>query len=572
MLELHERLLRGVRDAAWTPGEFRAGQNWIGPPGSTIETAVYVPPPTPEMRAALSEWDRFLGERAGLPPLVQCALMHERFEAIHPFLEGNGRLGRLLITLFLIERGRLAHPLLYPSAYIEAHRDEYYGLLQAVRTDGAWEPWLLFFLDAIRETAERASEQVHALMALREQYRWKVSGHARRLVDDLFRTPFVTVPEAQQALGVSNATARKAVRELQEWGMLEELAARRWPRAYIARPILDAIQAPLEDLRLTSEAEAKGAPLKTGTDLEEPPEKPAERHMAEAMALIDEARRYGVQVRLMGGLAVRRYCTDLGFMDREYSDIDLVGLSVQNRELHEVFTRLGYTENRPVTEATGAGQLQYVKVEVLEDAGGAYRIGAGHGDERPAPLVDHVDLFMDVMRMDHDLDVRDRLLVDDYAISPADAFIGKLQIGRINEKDAHDVIALLKDVPLRQADDETLHLPPLRRRHVRGRLGALSGRADQHRRRPGDGRRLRPGRGGDGSRATVASRRSARPSRPRRSRWAGGSAPGSASGSPGGAASRTRTARTSSPPSGTGGATSADGRDACEPHAGREPE
>ena len=461
VLELHERLLRGVRDASWTPGEFRSGQSWIGPPGSTIATAVYVPPPADEMHAALADWDRFLGQRTGLPPLVQCALMHERFETIHPFLEGNGRLGRLLITLFLIERGRLSHPLLYPSAYIDAHRDQYYGLLQAVRTDGAWEPWLLFFADAVRETAERASAQVRALMALREQYRWKVSGHARELVDDLFRTPFVTVPEAQQTLGVSNATARKAVRELQEWGMLEELAARRWPRAYIARPILDAMQAPLEDLRLTSEAKPKAAPLKSGTDVEEPPEKPAERHMAEAMALIDEARRFGVQVRLMGGLAVRRYCTDLVFMDREYSDIDLVGLSLQNRGLHDIFTRLGYAENRLVTEATGAGQLQYVKTDVLEGAG-AYRIGAGHGGDAPAagaasadaPLVDHVDVFLDVMRMDHDLDVRDRLLIDDYAISPADAFIGKLQIGRLNAKDAHDVIALVKDVPLRRTDDE----------------------------------------------------------------------------------------------------------------------
>ena len=462
VLELHERLLRGVRDAAWTPGEFRTGQSWIGPPGSTIEAAVYVPPPVTEMGAALAEWDRFLSVRTGLPPLVQCALVHERFETIHPFLEGNGRLGRLLITLFLIERGRLSHPLLYPSAYIEAHRDQYYGLLQAVRTDGAWDPWLHFFADAVRETAERASEQVRALMALREQYRWKVSGHARELVDDLFRTPFVTVPEAQQTLGVSNATARKAVRELQEWGMLEELAARRWPRAYIARPILDAMQAPLEDLRLTSAAKPKAPPLKSGTDLEEPPEKPAERHMAEAMALIDEARRFGVQVRLMGGLAVRRYCADLVFMDREYSDIDLVGLSLQNRGLHEVLTRLGYAENRLVTEATGAGQLQYVKTDVLQGAG-AYRIGAAHGSEAapeggPAsvegPLVDHVDLFMDVMRMDHDLDVRDRLLIDDYAISPADAFIGKLQIGRLNAKDAHDVIALVKDVPLRRTDDE----------------------------------------------------------------------------------------------------------------------
>jgi Fic family protein len=441
VLELHERLLRGVRDASWTPGELRSGQNWVGPPGSTLETAVFVPPPVPEMHVALAEWDAFLSRRVGLPPLVQCALMHEHFEAIHPFQEGNGRLGRLLITLFLIERGRLSHPLLHPSAYIDAHRDEYYERLQAVRTDGAWEPWLVFFCDAVRESAERACEQARALMSLREQYRWKVSGHARELVDDLFRTPFVTVPEAQMTLGVSNATARKAVRELQEWGMLEELAARRWPRAYIARPILDAMQAPLEDLRLTSEAKPKGALLKSATDVEEPPERPAERHMAEAMAFIDEARRLGVQVRLMGGLAVRRYCTDLVFMDREYSDIDLVGLSLQNRGLHEVFQRLGYAENRAVTEATGAGQLQYVKTQMLQ----------GAGDDL---LVDHVDVFLDVMRMDHDLDVRERLLIDDYAISPADAFIGKLQIGRLNVKDAHDVIALVKDVPLRTADDE----------------------------------------------------------------------------------------------------------------------
>ena len=281
--------------------------------------------------------------------------------------------------------------------------------------------------------------------------------------------------------------------------------------------------------------------------------------MAEAMALIDEARRWGVQVRLMGGLAVRRYCADLGFMDREYSDIDLVGLSVQNRELHEVFTRLGYAENRVVTEATGAGQLQYVKAEVLEGAGGAYRIGAGHGDDRPAPLVDHVDLFMDVMRMDHDLDVRDRLLVDDYAISPADAFIGKLQIGRINQKDAHDVIALVKDVPLRQADDEpSIGLPYVAEtcasdwglcQDVLANLDVVLQMVDDY------GLDEEETRG-----CTAAWRRCARPSRRRRSRWAGGSAPGWASAWPGGAPSRTPRARRSSRRSGTGGATSAERR------------
>jgi Fic family protein len=456
VLEIHERLLQGVRGASWTPGELRSGQCWVGPPGSSIATAVYVPPPVPEMHAALTEWDRFLEREDGLPPLIQCALVHAQFEAIHPFLEGNGRLGRLLITLFLIERGRLSQPLLYPSAYLEAHRQQYYALLQRIWTHGEWEPWLLFFCEAVRETAVRAAEQVRALMKLRQTYRSKVSGHARRLVDDLFRTPFVTVPEAQQSLSVSNGTARKAVRELQEWGMLEELAAHRWPRAYIARPILDAMQGPLESLRLASEANPESAPLKSVTDLDEAPERPADLLMAEAMQIIDEARRYGVQIRLMGGLSVRRYCTDLGFMDREYSDIDFVGLSVQNREVHEVFTRLGYAENQFVTQSTGAGQLQYIKKEVLRASGGRYRIGDSSGrGAGPAPLVDHIDLFMDVMRMDHDLDVRGRLLVDDYAISPADAFIGKMQIGKVNQKDAHDVIALLKDVPLRRSDDET---------------------------------------------------------------------------------------------------------------------
>jgi hypothetical protein len=275
-------------------------------------------------------------------------------------------------------------------------------------------------------------------------------------VDDLFRTPFVTVPEAQQTLGVSNATARKAVRELQEWGMLEELAARRWPRAYIARPILDAMQAPLEDLRVTAGAGPEVAPLKSASDLEEPPERPAERHMAAAMALIDEARRFGVQVRLMGGLAVRRYCTDLDFMDREYSDIDYVGLGDQKKEIHAVFESLDYTENRYVTQSTDSSQLQYIKNEALEgmkaEAEAAAQ-GVHHAYE--PPLVDHIDIFLDVMRMDHDLDVSERLEIDDYAISPADAFIAKMQIGKINQKDVHDVVALVKDVPLRDVDDDT---------------------------------------------------------------------------------------------------------------------
>ncbi len=131
--ELHARLMKGVRGERATPGEFRRSQNWIGPRGSTPATAAYVPPPPASMLDSLADWEQFLHERDELPDLVQCALMHEQFEAIHPFLDGNGRVGRLLITLFLIERGRLSQPLLYLSAYIEARRQDYYDLLQRCR-------------------------------------------------------------------------------------------------------------------------------------------------------------------------------------------------------------------------------------------------------------------------------------------------------------------------------------------------------------------------------------------------------------------------------------------------------
>ena len=453
--ELHERLLRGAREAAWTPGEFRTTQSWVGPPGSTIETAVFVPPPVPEMHAALAEWGRFLRETDTVPDLVQCAMIHQQFEAIHPFLRGNGRIGRLLITLFLVERRRLSHPLLYLSAYFEAHRAEYYDLLQRVRTQGEWMPWLHFFVTGVRETAERAVEQARTLTRMRRGYRAHTKGHAYRLVDELFRTPYVTVPEAQRALGVSNPTARKAVRELEAVGLLEELTKKRWPRAYLARPILDAIQEPLEGLRRKSEAAPKRSPLKSATDRAEPEPTKGELMMDEALRIVDAARQAGVQVRLIGGLAVRRHCRDIGFMDREHSDIDLIGLSEQSRQLHDVFLALGYAENRYVTQATSANQLQYVKLEASLES----RTHVGKRPHQVAPvrsasLVDHVDIFMDVMRMDHDLDVHERLDIDEYAISPADTLIAKLQIGKINEKDVHDVIAMLKDLPLHEADDD----------------------------------------------------------------------------------------------------------------------
>jgi Fic family protein len=245
--ELHEKLMRGVRGDQATPGEFRRSQNWIGPQGSTPLTAPYVPPPVSELMPALGDWETFLHQRDPLPDLLQCALMHEQFEAIHPFLDGNGRVGRLLITLFLVERQRLTHPLLYLSAFIEAHRQEYYDLLQRVRTHGDWNTWLRWFLRGVDVTARDAAQRASELMAMRERYRAQVAAKATavRLLDALFVNPYVSVRRAAQVLGCTSPTAAKAIEELESRGILAESTGRQWGRMYLAKPILELLQAPL---------------------------------------------------------------------------------------------------------------------------------------------------------------------------------------------------------------------------------------------------------------------------------------------------------------------------------------
>lgn len=242
--ELHERLMRGVRGDRATPGEFRRSQNWIGSYGSTPDTASYVPPPVEELQACLDSWEKFLHQRDRIPDLVQCALMHEQFEAIHPFLDGNGRVGRLLITLFLIERNRLSQPLLYLSAYIERHRNAYYELLQSVRTRGDWRSWILYFLWGVAEISNEAVERSGRLMVLREKLRNRIAGkrNAVRLLEKLFENPYVTVAGAAKLLGVTNPTARQAVRHLQAAGVLSETSGREWGRLYLARPILKILE------------------------------------------------------------------------------------------------------------------------------------------------------------------------------------------------------------------------------------------------------------------------------------------------------------------------------------------
>ena len=243
--ELHAVLMQGVRGEHATPGEFRRSQNWIGPPGSTLTTASYIPPPVEEMKGCIAAWERFVNERGRMPDLIQCALMHENFEAIHPFIDGNGRVGRLLITLFLMERGRLSTPLLYLSSYIERepNRQTYYELLQRIRTHGDWGAWLEYFLTAVRETASSARRQGDALLALRDRYRAGLQNkhRAAALLDKLFINPYVTAPRAADLLGVTPPTALRSIQELVKAGILAQREGKSRARQWEAAPILRVI-------------------------------------------------------------------------------------------------------------------------------------------------------------------------------------------------------------------------------------------------------------------------------------------------------------------------------------------
>ena len=241
--EIHGKLMAGMRGDKATPGEFRKSQNWIGPAGSNLMNAPYVPPPVEEMTGLLADWERYLHVRDRTPDLIQCAIMHEQFEAIHPFLDGNGRVGRLMITLFLIERGRLSQPLLYLSDFVERHRSDYYDLLQRVRTHAEWIPWLRYFLTGVEETARDAAKRARRLLELREAMMRQTE---RALVDQLFVNPYITISKAAGVLGVSQPTATKVLKKLEAGGVLKETTRRNWGKVYLAKGVLAAIETPAE--------------------------------------------------------------------------------------------------------------------------------------------------------------------------------------------------------------------------------------------------------------------------------------------------------------------------------------
>ena len=247
--EIHERLMDGVRGSHITPGELRRSQNWIGPPGCTLNTATYVPPPVAEMNQCLSAWEKYLHSPATQPPLIQCALMHYQFEAIHPFVDGNGRVGRLLITFFLCERKHLSQPLLYLSAFFEKYRDEYYRRLLSVSREGDWRGWVEYFLRGVAVQAKEALSGANRIINLHTEYRAKLGTRrvpqaAVKLVDHLFTNPVVSVSQLAKDWKMSFPTVNIGVQKLLKVGILKEVTGRRRNRLFFAPKLMKLIMLP----------------------------------------------------------------------------------------------------------------------------------------------------------------------------------------------------------------------------------------------------------------------------------------------------------------------------------------
>ncbi|MBN8870492.1 MAG: Fic family protein [Solirubrobacterales bacterium] len=256
--EIHAELLDGGRGSTATPGDFRKTQNWIGPQGATLSTATFVPPSVPEMNNALDAFEKFLHQPQELPTLIEVGLAHAQFETIHPFLDGNGRVGRLLVTLLLVERGVLARPLLYLSHYFKLHRLEYYDRLMAVRLEGDWEGWIKFFLEGVSTTAQEATLTAKRIFELRERHRQMIldqnmGQHALTLLSDLFRRPIIDVKRAAEIMGTSFATANGVVAKMETIGILRETTGQKRFRKYRYEPYVELFEDGGEDSTVPAE-------------------------------------------------------------------------------------------------------------------------------------------------------------------------------------------------------------------------------------------------------------------------------------------------------------------------------
>lgn len=236
--EIHEILLEDARGKEKTPGDFRKSQNWIGSPGSTLATASFVPPPPKEAVDAMGELELYLHKGSELPLLIDCALMHYQFETIHPFLDGNGRLGRLLITFYLYWKGALQHPLLYLSYYLKLHRQEYYDRLNLVRERGDFEQWIIFFLKGIIWTSESALQTIKNILQLQENHKNRLiskklsTPYAIALLDYLFERPHLTINDIADRFKLSYQGAKALVDQFVKTEILKEITGKRRDKRY----------------------------------------------------------------------------------------------------------------------------------------------------------------------------------------------------------------------------------------------------------------------------------------------------------------------------------------------------
>ena len=243
---IHSILLDGVRGSHLTPGDIRTTQNWIGPGGCTLAEATFIPPPPIEIPKLLSEFEKFLHSDTGLPLLVKIGLAHAQFETIHPFLDGNGRIGRLLITFLLCEKKVLSKPVLYLSFYLKKHRNEYYDQLQRVRDAGTWEDWLSFFLKGVEEVSIQATNTARRIITLREKHHslitdkfGRAAGNGHRVLEKLYTVPIVSVHEVQQLIGTSYPAANDLVTRLVKADILREITGQIRNRRFIYREYVD---------------------------------------------------------------------------------------------------------------------------------------------------------------------------------------------------------------------------------------------------------------------------------------------------------------------------------------------
>lgn len=245
--DTHKVLLEGTRSDEKIPGEFKICQNYIGMPGASINDAIFVPPTPEQTIISMNELEQFMNTPDSIPSLIKIALIHAQFETIHPFLDGNGRIGRLLITFYLVWTGILAKPLLYLSIYLKNNRTEYYNILMKVRKDGAWEDWIKFFLNGISETSQEAVNTARDIIKLKDDtisklYENSISSiHAVKLVDLLFDRPLISNTYIAHKLNISSVTANSLVNKFEKLGILNEITGKKRYKVYFFTTYVEII-------------------------------------------------------------------------------------------------------------------------------------------------------------------------------------------------------------------------------------------------------------------------------------------------------------------------------------------